>query len=88
MSLTEWADKSANEVANTAHTATGAITYSDADLGTAPHRLGQAAGYQLSWHVLAEHDDIDSDQSVGWSFTVSDSAIDYLKAGPDPDTKL
>lgn len=81
VSLTEWADKSANEVANTPHTASGALTYSDADAGQAHAASFKAEGTNYLGSFSLTTNNIDSAQSVGWSFTVSDSAIDYLKAG-------
>lgn len=81
VSLTEWADKSANEVANTPHTASGALTYSDSDAGQAHAASFKAQGTNYVGTFSLTTNNIDSAQSVGWSFTVSDSAIDYLKAG-------
>jgi len=78
---TEWADKSANETANTLHTASGSVIYSDAnalDLHTASF-VPKGSGYLGTFSLNTTA--IDSGDSVGWSFVVSDSAIDYLKAG-------
>jgi VCBS repeat-containing protein len=80
-SLTEWADLSANETANTPHTAAGLITYTDSD-ATDLHTASVAAegtGYLGTFSLNTSN--IDSDDSVGWSFSVSDKAIDYLTAG-------
>ena len=80
-SVTEWADKSANETANTPHTASGSMTYTDANpldthiASVAP----RASGYLGTLSLNTAN--IDTGDTVGWSFTVSDSAIDYLKAG-------
>jgi VCBS repeat-containing protein len=81
VSLTEWADKSANEVANTSHTASGALTYADSDLGQSHTATFKAEGTNYLGTFALNAANIDSNQSVGWSFTVSDSAIDTLKAG-------
>lgn len=80
-SLTEWADLSANEGANTPQTTSGAITFTDAD-STDLHSAAFAAlgsGYLGTFSLNTGG--IDSSDSVGWSFMVSDSAINYLKAG-------
>jgi VCBS repeat-containing protein len=80
-SATEWADKSAAETANTPHTASGSVLYSDANaLDT--HSASFAArgsGYLGTFSLNTAS--IDSGDTVGWSFTVSDSAIDSMKAG-------
>ena len=81
VSLTEWADKSANEVANTAHTASGTLTYADPDIGQVHTASFKPQGTNYLGTFALNTADIDSDQSAGWSFSVSDSAIDYLKAG-------
>ena len=81
MSLTEWADKSANEVANTAHTASGALTYADPDLGQVHTASFKPQGGNYLGTFSLNTGNIDTGQSVGWSFMVSDSAIDYLKTG-------
>jgi VCBS repeat-containing protein len=81
MSLAEWADKSANEVANTAHTASGTIIYSDADAGDVHGAIFTPAGTGYLGTFTLNTGSIDSADSVGWSFAVSDSAMDYLKAG-------
>ena len=80
-SATEWADKSTNEIANAPHTASGSVVYSDAnslDLHTATV-TPQGSGYLGTFSLNTSA--IDTGDSVGWSFVVSDSAIDYLKAG-------
>jgi VCBS repeat-containing protein len=81
VSLTEWADKSAAEAANTAHTASGSLTYTDADVldtHTATF-AAKAAGYLGTFTLNTAA--IDSGDMIGWSFSVSDSAIDHLAAG-------
>jgi VCBS repeat-containing protein len=77
----EWADKSANETANTPHTASGSVIYTDAnalDLHTASF-TPKGSGYLGAFSLNTAG--IDSGDTVGWSFGVSDSAIDFLKAG-------
>jgi VCBS repeat-containing protein len=79
--VTEWADKSTAEAANTPHTVTGSISYSDAN-GLDTHTASVTAkgsGYVGTFSLNTTN--IDSADSVGWTFTVSDSAIDYLKSG-------
>jgi serralysin len=78
---TEWADKSAAETANTQHTASGSIAYSDAnalDTHTASF-VAKGSGYLGTFSLNTTA--IDSSDKVGWSFSVSDGAMDYLKAG-------
>jgi serralysin len=80
VSLTEWTDLSADEVANTQHTASGTISYTDPD-ATNVHVasfIAEADGY-LGTFLLGSVDD--TSDSVVWSFTVSDSALDYLTSG-------
>ena len=80
-SLTEWSDLSASEIANTAHVASGAITYSDADAGDVHTATfaAQGTGYLGTFSLDATK--IETAHSISWSFSVSDSAIDYLKTG-------
>jgi serralysin len=80
-SLTEWSDRSANEVANTAHTASGALTYSDIDVSDihAASFTPQGTGYVGAFSLNTSS--IDTTHSLGWSFSVLDNAIDYLRAG-------
>ena len=78
---TEWADKSAAETANTPHTASGSVIYSDADaldLHTASFSA-KGAGYLGAFSLNTAA--IDSADTVGWSFTVADSAMESMKAG-------
>ena len=78
---TEWADKSAAETANTPHTASGSVIYSDADaldLHTASFSA-KGTGYLGAFSLNTAA--IDTADTVGWSFTVSDSAMDSMKAG-------
>src|SRR4029078_8029368 len=80
-SVTEWSDLSANETNNVTHTASGAVIYSDVD-ATDTHTatfVPQAGGYLGSFTINTAN--IDSGHSVGWSFQVADSPIDYLQAG-------
>ena len=81
--VTEWADKSANESTNTPHTAVGSITYSDAnalDERTASFAQ-QGTGYLGTFSLNSAGIDNGGGGAVGWSFTVADRAIDHLKAG-------
>jgi VCBS repeat-containing protein len=77
----EWADNSPNETANTPHTASGSVIYADADaldLHTAaftPKGSGYLGAFSLNTAA------IDSADTVAWSFAVSDSAMEALKAG-------
>lgn len=81
VSLTEWANNSTAEASNTPHTATGKITYSDADVGQTHTASVKSQGTNYLGTFSLNTNNIDSSQSLDWSFTVSDSAIDYLKAG-------
>ena len=81
LALTEWADKSANEVANAVHTASGALSYADPDIGQVHIATFNPLGTNYVGTFALNSAAIDSDHSAGWSFTVSDSALDYLKAG-------
>jgi serralysin len=80
-SLTEWADNSADELANTSHVASGAITFSDADASDAHTATFTAKGTGYLGTFSLNNSQIDTADSVGWSLTVSDSQIDYLAAG-------
>lgn len=80
VSLAEWLDNSANELANTAHTATGTLSFTDPDAGDL-HVVSfapQGSGYLGSFTLGGVNE---ADGSVGWSFIVADNAMDYLKAG-------
>jgi VCBS repeat-containing protein len=79
--LTEWADKSANETANTPHTAAGSIVYSDAEALDTHSASFAPRGSGYVGTLTLNTGSIDTADTVGWSFSVSDSAIDYLKAG-------
>ena len=80
-SATEWADRSASENANTPHTASGSIAYTDAnalDTHTASF-VAKGSGYIGTFSLNSAA--IDSSDTVGWSFKDLDSAMNYLKAG-------
>lgn len=80
VSVTEWADKSANEIANTAHSASGLLTFTDVDAGdthVASFRP-QGSNYLGSFTLGGVNE---TTGTLNWSFSVLDSAIDYLKAG-------
>jgi serralysin len=78
--LTEWADKSANEIANTPHNASGLLTFTDVDAGDfhVASFKPQGANYLGSFTLGGVDQATDM---FNWSFSVLDSAIDYLKAG-------
>ena len=79
VSLTEWADRSTDESLNTAHIATGTMSFADPDGGDT-HAVAftpEGPGY-LGTFTLTGLDDATG--SVGWTFSVSDSAVNYLKA--------
>jgi VCBS repeat-containing protein len=80
VSLTEWADKSASEIANTPHNASGLLTFTDVDAGdvhTASF-MPQGSNYLGSLTLAGVNE---TTGSLNWSFSVLDSAIDYLKVG-------
>jgi VCBS repeat-containing protein len=80
VSLKEWADKSADEAANTPHNASGVLTFTDANAGdthTASFKP-QGSNYLGTFTLGGVNE---SAGSLNWSFSVLDSAIDYLKAG-------
>jgi serralysin len=80
-SLTEWADLSANEVANALHVGSGQITFADADTGDSHLATFAAKGTGYLGTFSLNTSSIDTTDSVGWSFSLADSAMDYLKAG-------
>jgi hypothetical protein len=80
VSLTEWADGSTSESQNVAHTASSSIAFSDPDT-TDTHVasfVAESSGYVGSFKLGSVNETADT---VGWSFQVADSAIDYLLAG-------
>jgi VCBS repeat-containing protein len=81
VSLTEWADLSADEVANTPHTASGLMTFSDANATDLHSATVTAQGSGYLGTLALDTSNIDGADSFSWSFSVSDGAIDYLKAG-------
>ncbi|WP_456623991.1 VCBS domain-containing protein, partial [Bradyrhizobium sp. P5_C12] len=80
---TEWADLSAAEIANTPHTASGAVTFTDVD--TLDSHIAsfapQGGGYLGSFTLNTTNHDTGNGGSIGWSFSISDSALDSLQAG-------
>ncbi|MDA9494801.1 beta strand repeat-containing protein, partial [Bradyrhizobium sp. CCBAU 11361] len=80
---TEWADLSAAEVANTAHTASGAVTFTDVDTldSHTASFAPQGGGYLGSFTLDTTNHDTGNGGAIGWSFSVADGAIDYLQAG-------
>jgi serralysin len=79
-SLTEWGDGSTNEKNNVAHTAKGTLTYWDPDLADThvASFVTQASGY-VGTFKLGTVDE--TGDCVSWSYSVADSAIDFLGAG-------
>ena len=79
-SLTEWADGSTKETSNTAHTASGTITYWDPDLSDVhvASFVAEGSGYRGTFSLGSVNQTADC---VAWSFSVADSAIDFLAAG-------
>jgi VCBS repeat-containing protein len=80
-SVIEWIDKSAAETADTPHTTSGAVIYSDADALDLHTALFSAKGAGYLGAFSLDTVAIDSADTVGWFFTVSDSAMESLKAG-------
>jgi VCBS repeat-containing protein len=80
ITLTEWADNSTAEAANTAHVASARITFTDADAGDvhAASFVARGTGYLGQFALTAMDQAADS---FDWSFSVTDAAIDYLRAG-------
>ena len=80
--VTEWLDRSTNEVADTPHAVSGTIAYSDANaldthtVSVAPRGQGYLGTFSLGTNV-----DTGNGGSIGWSFGVSDRAIDSLNTG-------
>jgi VCBS repeat-containing protein len=79
-SLTEWADLSTNEKNNVSHVASGAITFTDSDTLDTHTATATAKGSGYLGSLTLNTSNIDSNDSVSWSFSVSDKAIDYLAA--------
>jgi VCBS repeat-containing protein len=77
-SFTEWADKSIDETRNTPHTGSGSITFVDPDVNQTHTATVQQQGTNYLGTFTINNVDNDS---VDWTFTVSDSALDYLKKG-------
>ena len=78
--LTEWTDGSTNEKNNVAHKASGTITFWDPDTTDAhvASFVAEAKGYVGAFNLGTLDNGTDS---VPWSFSVADSAIDFLTAG-------
>ncbi len=80
-SVTEATDGSADETGNVLHTAMGTITFSDVDLSDSHSVLSitpKGTGYlgSLTTGTVDQNND-----SVGWTFSVNDAALDGLGAG-------
>ncbi|MET0437516.1 MAG: DUF5801 repeats-in-toxin domain-containing protein [Devosia sp.] len=79
-SATEWADLSANEANNVAHTANGSVAFSDVDtIDTHSASFAAQANGYVGTFALGAVDQ--NGNTVGWTYSVADSAIDYLAAG-------
>jgi VCBS repeat-containing protein len=78
--LTEWADGSTNETNNVAHKTSGTMTFWDPDLSDAHAGsfTAEATGYIGTFTVGPLDDVLDT---LKWSFSVSDSALNFLGAG-------
>ena len=79
--MTEWADLSSSEVNNVAHTASGAIAFADSDTLDIHSASVNARGTGYLGSFTLNSTNIDTQDAANWSFTVSDKALDYLKAG-------
>ncbi|WP_461325482.1 VCBS domain-containing protein [Bradyrhizobium diazoefficiens] len=80
---TEWADMSAAEAANTPHTASGAVAFTDVDTldSHTASFAPQGGGYLGSFTLDTTNHDTGNGGAIGWSFSVADGAVDYLQAG-------
>lgn len=80
VSLTEWPDGSTSETNNIAHTASGSIGFSDPDTTNAhvASFVAEASGYLGTFKLGSVNETSDT---FGWSFSVSDSALNYLVTG-------
>ena len=79
--LTEWADKSSSEMTNKLHSASGSVKYFDSnalDTHTASF-VAKGSGYLGTFSLNTSA--IDTSDTVKWSFSVSDTAMDYLNSG-------
>ena len=80
ISLTEWADLSANEKNNVSHVGSGTITFTDSDTLDTHTSAVTAKGSGYLGTFTLNTNNIDVANSIGWSFSVADKAIDYLAA--------
>ncbi|MHC2714471.1 VCBS repeat-containing protein [Bradyrhizobium diazoefficiens] len=80
---TEWADMSAAEAANTPHTASGAVAFTDVDTldSHTASFAPQGGGYLGSFTLDTTNHDTGNGGAIGWSFSIADGAVDYLQAG-------
>jgi VCBS repeat-containing protein len=76
--VTEWQDRSAAEAANTAHTVTGSLSYSDANASDTHTASFKALGSGYLGTFSLNTSQLDSADTLGWSFSVSDSAMEFL----------
>jgi VCBS repeat-containing protein len=79
-SVAEWADNSANELANTLHTVSNTLSFSDANVDDvhAATFTARGTGYLGTFAVTGVND---ANGSVNWTFNVADNVMDYLAAG-------
>ncbi|MBB5537214.1 VCBS domain-containing protein, partial [Rhizobium giardinii] len=82
-SVTEWADLSAGEVANTPHTTSGTLAFADVDdLDSHTVSATGAPGYLGSFvPTIADAATGDNAGTIAWTFSVGDAALDFLAAG-------
>ncbi|MFT2215556.1 VCBS domain-containing protein, partial [Rhizobium giardinii] len=82
-SVTEWADLSAEEVANTPHTASGTLAFADVDdLDSHTVSATGAPGYLGSFVPTIAHAATgDNAGTIAWTFSAGDAAMDFLAAG-------
>ena len=78
VSLTEWADRSANEKNNVSHAGSGVITFADLDILDTHTAIATAKGNGYLGTFTLNTNNIDASNSFGWSFSVSDKAMDAL----------
>ncbi|WP_441229023.1 VCBS domain-containing protein [Bradyrhizobium sp. 590_E5_N4_2] len=80
---TECADMSAAEAANTPHTASGAVAFTDVDTldSHTASFAPQGGGYLGSFTLDTTNHDTGNGGAIGWSFSIADGAVDYLQAG-------
>src|SRR5262249_15994021 len=78
--VTEIADHAPGENIND-HTQGGSITFTDPDLSDTHTAVATAEGSGYLGTFSLDKTAIDTTHTVGWSFSVNDSALDYLQGG-------